>query len=228
MEIETIGIGIFFRAVLFIKWPLNLKIIGDFAFANCTSLKEADMSKSHALETIGDAFRWCSALALVRWPPNFKTIGVGAFYECTSLKEADMSILHALETIGGQAFGLCFALALVRWPSNLKTVGDGAFEECTRLQNVTIPAKHHWFVRELPFDDETRVVVCGYARARLEKCHSNQEPISKSNAEPFHESAGANVRHVAFDGCSIGECCKKRREREGILDGGSGGRCRPP
>merc|ERR1712021_303761 len=67
-----------------------------------------------------------------------------------------MSMLHALETIGDYAFQECSALALVRWPpTNLETVGDCAFEECTRLQNVTIPSRHHWFVRELPFDDET-------------------------------------------------------------------------
>merc|ERR1712008_609855 len=74
---------------------------------------------------------------------------------CTSLKEADMSMLHALETVGRHAFFGCSALALVSWPpTNLNSIGDRAFCGCTSLQNVTIPSRHHWFVRELPFDDE--------------------------------------------------------------------------
>lgn len=40
-------------ALSMIKWALNLKTIGEHAFRRCTSLEEADMSKLHALETIG-------------------------------------------------------------------------------------------------------------------------------------------------------------------------------
>ena len=48
-----------------IKWCPNVKTIGRDAFERCSSLKEADMSKLLALETIGDgAFLWSAVLLL--------------------------------------------------------------------------------------------------------------------------------------------------------------------
>ena len=63
-----------------------------------------------------------------------------------------MSKLHALETIGDYAFARCYALAVVKWAPNLETIGQGAFQGCP-LQDITIPLRHRWFVRKLPFDE---------------------------------------------------------------------------
>jgi len=83
--LETIGDSAFSGcvALALVKLPPNLKTIGERAFRQCTSLKEADMSELHALETIGSyAFAECNALALVKWAPNLKTIGKTAFQGC--------------------------------------------------------------------------------------------------------------------------------------------------
>lgn len=62
-----------------VKFPKNLKVIGDFAFARSISLTSVDLSNTN-LSTINDyAFHSCPSLVSVKFPSSLTTIGNDVF-----------------------------------------------------------------------------------------------------------------------------------------------------
>lgn len=73
------------------------KIISDFTFCKCSSLKRIAIPLS--ITTIGKrAFRECTSLKEIIIPPSVTSIGDCAFYGCTSLVQ--VSIPSSVKSIG--------------------------------------------------------------------------------------------------------------------------------
>ncbi len=91
----------------------NVKIIGDYAFANTTQL------------------------AKISLPTTVEKINKGAFSNATALKEINLSELTNLTSIGEKAFENT-ALTSVVAPASLQTISDSAFKGCTAITEIKL------------------------------------------------------------------------------------------
>lgn len=132
----------------------NVTSIGEYAFYEWTTLKQADFAATTTVES--HAFAGCENLISVNMPsvltvdigafdgcmrlqslnmPNVQSIGNGAFNECRSLQEA---IFINLTEMGNTTFYNCMELQTVDMP--LVTTLDGTFDHCSGLKNVNLPS----------------------------------------------------------------------------------------
>ena len=87
--------------------PNTLKVIGDYAFLHCNSLKELVIPET--VETIGSyAFAYCFGLTNLNMPEKITNITDHAFYHCDNLKE--VVLFGEVDTIGSFAFNYCTKL----------------------------------------------------------------------------------------------------------------------
>ena len=108
----------------YVKIPKSVKLIGDWAFQGCKSLKEIVIPNS--VTTIGNnAFQECESLNKIVIPDSVTTIGDWAFQGCKSLKE--IVIPDSVTTIGDYAFFQCESLEKVVMPSTAMIIGKRAF-----------------------------------------------------------------------------------------------------
>ena len=140
-------------ALVNVKWPAKLKIIGESAFAGCTSLVSSDFSKT-MLESVGDyAFKDCSSLEAPQFPATLKTIGVESFANSlmgTRTSLGDIVIPASVDYIGHDAFTKCKYLRSVKFEDY---TGDGevpelqldiwfgysrAFTDCEKLETLVL------------------------------------------------------------------------------------------
>ena len=139
----------------------NVQKIGDYAFANCTSL--TSLSLTGNVQKIGDhAFDSCSSLNTVTFPKSPTSIGSYAFDSCTSLNSieipgtvteiGDCAFYHCsgltsvkidegVQSTGADMFNDCGQLTTVTFPESLTTIADGSFASCSNLNHVKIPAR---------------------------------------------------------------------------------------
>lgn len=137
--IKMIGMRAFYDCKYLVDVEMadvGVETVDDYAFYNCTSLKNLKLS-STITEINEYAFRYNSALEQVILPDSLKTIGPDAFWGCTSLK--DIQFKEGLITIGETAFWGCTAIEAVDLPHSLETLGIGAFKSCSSLTKITIP-----------------------------------------------------------------------------------------
>ena len=127
--------------------------IEDFAFANCTKLREVSLSES--IKKIGDfAFSTDTALVKINVPNgvigsccfmgcsklkdvklgNVTVIGESAFLDCTSLKE--ITIPESVIEIKGEAFAGCSKLQIVRVFSRKTKIANNAFDDNTIIEYI--------------------------------------------------------------------------------------------
>ena len=116
----------------------NTKIIGDYAFYDCSSLESISIPDS--VICIGEgAFYYCSSLESISIPNGVTSIGIATFCNCSSLES--ISIPDSVKKIGIAAFCECSSLKSVTFESedNLTSIGDYAFEDCSSLESILIP-----------------------------------------------------------------------------------------
>lgn len=138
----------------------GLERIGESAFADCDSLKNANLGKTvkyigggafsgcNELEQIylgevldslcGSAFGSCESLDGVELPQSLKYLGDNAFWGCRSLKA--IQIPQEIDSIHSYTFNRCSSLTSVDLPENLKSIGRGAFAFCSGLTTIEFPA----------------------------------------------------------------------------------------
>ncbi len=119
-----------------LQYFVNLKEVGYFAFAYCTSLTSITIPEG--LQKIGDwAFTDCTSLTSITLPEGVTTIGRGAFADCTSL--TTITLPEGLQTIGYCAFEYCTSLTSITLPEGLQTIESYAFYDCSSLTSITLP-----------------------------------------------------------------------------------------
>lgn len=117
------------------KAVVNVKIIPEYAFKNCTKLKEAELNEVNCIGN--NAFINCKSLKNVKNSSSVETIEKYAFSDCSSLKGSDFS---GVKNIQEGAFYGCKSLSKIDL-SSIETIGAFSFSGCTSLQNVTLPKK---------------------------------------------------------------------------------------
>ncbi len=116
--------------------PDGVKTIGEYAFADCFSLKSITLPDG--LESIGfHAFAGCGSLESTTFSKGLKTIETAAFSGCESLKS--ITLPEGLETLEGCAFAGCRSLESTSLPEGLKTIGTCAFYGCESLKSTSLP-----------------------------------------------------------------------------------------
>jgi len=91
----------------------------------------------NSVRVIGDwAFAYCTTLPSVTIPNTVLNIGGWAFAYCIDLN--NLTIPNSVTNLGDDAFVDCGGLSSVTIPSNVRSIGRGVFQECNRLTNVMI------------------------------------------------------------------------------------------
>lgn len=146
-----------------IEIPANVRVIGDYAFANTRNFNGVS-TWEEGTQLIGTyAFYKCTNLTLTEkgaLPSTVNTIGVYAFAECSNI-QIDISKttiteiadylfyncdnLHNLTlpqtvvTVGAYAFSECNNLNEVVLDDNVRSIKEGAFAQCGNLHTIKIP-----------------------------------------------------------------------------------------
>ncbi len=111
--------------------PSTVKVIGEGAFQNNTSVTQVTIPKS--VERIEPyAFWGCDALEQVSLGTGLSEVGDYAFANCPRLRSVYFP--DNITRIGVMAFADCVSLRSVKIPYTVRTVHDTAFDGCYRLE----------------------------------------------------------------------------------------------
>lgn len=154
-------------ALVKIKLPPKLSVLGQHCFFGCQKLNEIDLPNN--IEAISEfCFGECTALRKVTLPDGLKSIGKAAFRNCSAL--ASISIPNQVTSIDYYAFQGCRNLSSIRLNEGLLKIGGGAFVDCISLTEVTIPRSvqdiglYAFSVRKGSFHNNIpNLVLCCYA-----------------------------------------------------------------
>lgn len=170
----------------------KIKSIGGWTFADCTSLKEIDLSNINSIGehlfngcvslekvTLGSlvslpaaTFTDCSKLKTVIGISNITSIGNYCFNNCERIENIDLS---SITTIGYQSFNGCKSLTSVNL-EQCTSIGGSAFMNCNNLESV---------------GNTTSLTSIGQAAFRF---NTSLETINLSNCTSLGE--------YVFDGCT--------------------------
>lgn len=126
--------GFYYPNLESVEIDLHLKVIGDSAFAECTSL--SDVKFPYYVEVIGaGAFSNTAITSLNIGTIMMQSIGSGAFSN-TPLETVYLA--HGLKELGDEVFSGCTNLKSAVLPSSLESVGMHLFLDCTSLEKVNI------------------------------------------------------------------------------------------
>lgn len=134
--------------------------VGDYAFAECTKLKEVTLEKgvqtigasafaksgmlstvkfSEQLTSIGEsAFEKCYSLKTMDLPAGLKTIGRYAFFECRNLS-SEVVIPKGVSVVSDFAFFRCYSIPSLVLKEGVTSIGNSAFSWCFGLKKVELP-----------------------------------------------------------------------------------------
>ena len=112
----------------------NITSLGESAFASCTNLKRADLSKSSFAVLPARAFCQDTELSFIKMPSVLKEIGKDALYGCESVSKLDLTDT-ALTTIGEYGLGGMSSLMYIDLPDTVNSVGANAFDLTRRLDS---------------------------------------------------------------------------------------------
>ncbi len=119
--------------------PETLVEIGDYAFGNCTALKEIVIPDG--VVSLGrGVFDEDEDLLRAVLPSSLSEIPDRLFFGCTALYDVSIPATAAVKVIGGGAFRGCEDLTSVEIPSSVESIGAGAFASCSGLTAVELPA----------------------------------------------------------------------------------------
>lgn len=123
--------------------PLNVKIIGDNAFAECSNLTEAYFYKGAGVQEIGvNAFLKCTSLSELSCPNSLIKVDSYAFWGCVSLERVKLP--EKTQSIGDCAFAYCSALNYFYIPTALSEIGAEAFIGCDEI-TYEVSASNNYF-----------------------------------------------------------------------------------
>lgn len=118
------------RMALPVVIPEGVAAIGNFSYANCSTVTEIVIPDG--VTSIGNgAFYYCTELSDITIPEGVEKIGYEAFMECLALDE--LVIPEGVTSIGRRAFYRCKALTSVTIPDSVTSIGSNAFLSCYAL-----------------------------------------------------------------------------------------------
>ncbi len=119
---------------------LNVKEVGEYAFADCQSLSYINIP---IVETIGegafgryDQYGGAPTITSITLPNTLTSIGNGAFLGCNSLVE--ITIPSSITEIDDYMFAYCTTLEKVTLPASLTRIGKYSFAGCESLYNIDL------------------------------------------------------------------------------------------
>ena len=115
--------------------PDNVKIIGEYAFAENHELDTILMSKS-VVKISAHAFKNCTSLKKVGMQNSVLEIGDAAFYGCTSMEK--ITLPSFIPKMSQSVFEKCTSLKSIQIPASVAVVGINAFKDCTELTEVKL------------------------------------------------------------------------------------------
>ena len=119
------------------KISATVKVLGDYSFNKCQSLKAVVILDGSKLETVGIyAFGNCVSLIHTNMGMAADTIGSYAFVDCAALKYIN---LHGVTKMGEAALHCCYSLEKVEIPFGVSRIEFATFARCFALKEVTIP-----------------------------------------------------------------------------------------
>lgn len=109
--------------------------IGNYAFANCTELKEITIPET--VRMLGNnCFKGCAALKSINIPNSVKSIGKEAFRDCLSL--STVCLPKDLKEIPQNAFSTT-NIHSIQLPQSCETICKRAFADCGSLKDIRFP-----------------------------------------------------------------------------------------
>ncbi len=116
-----------------------VKSIGDYAFAQCVTLKSIVVPNS--VVSIGEmAFKNCRSLKSVDIPSSISSIARMTFYGCNNLKRFTMPA--EIRSIGSSAFNGCISLDSLYIPKYCSTITVDAFCD-TRFSSIVVDPENY-------------------------------------------------------------------------------------
>lgn len=119
---------------------LNVKEIGDYAFADCQTLNYINIP---IVETIGEGafgrystYGGAPTISTIQLPETLVSIGNGAFLGCEGLLE--ITLPKSLSEIGNYMFAYCKKLETVVLPKEINSIGDYSFAGCELLTDINL------------------------------------------------------------------------------------------
>ena len=110
--------------------PSDVHTLGNYAFSYCSQLPSVTILGSLSYTGIGEyAFANCTSLNTVILSGNVTTIGRYAFYLCTGLTSLTLS--PNLKAIKDYSFQGCSNLSTLAIPSKVESIGKYAFQSTT-------------------------------------------------------------------------------------------------
>ena len=114
----------------------SITSIGDYAFYNCTNLRNITIPDS--VISIGSyAFCYCTGFTSVKIPGSVTSMGSYAFAACTNLTSVIIS--NGLTSINDGAFYSCIKLTNVNMPDSVSSIGNSSFRDCENLYSINLP-----------------------------------------------------------------------------------------
>ena len=122
-----------------ISFPNSIFQAGEYAFKNCTGLKNIELPERMEMWKISTGmFEGCISLETVKLSGNILNIGKGAFANCTSLRS--FTVPEMVTEIEAGTFQNCESLASVTLSERVERVGKDAFSGCV-LTEIQLPSK---------------------------------------------------------------------------------------
>lgn len=148
--------------------PTSVTAIGDYAFANCTSLHELNLHNQ--LTSIGEwAFLNCSSLTSLRVPASLTHVGGSAFAACDQIATITVNSSNPVydsrdncnAIIEKASNTLVVGCRNSVIPYGITAIGDNAFQQQYYLTHITIPATVNTIGRSsFMYTDRLLNVIC--------------------------------------------------------------------
>jgi uncharacterized repeat protein (TIGR02543 family) len=135
-SIKTLGTYAFNGTIISSINLTGLSIISDYAFNNCTALKNVVLDNT--LTTIGNyAFSSDSLLSSITLGDNATTIGNFAFSGCYNMTSFTIPDTSKLQSFGSSAFYGCSKIQSIFIPNNVTSLSSSLFYNCSALSSLT-------------------------------------------------------------------------------------------
>ena len=171
-----------------IRLPESVKLLGEYAFADCTQLTHVTLPKNNtAFQLTNFVFMNCAALEDINLPNSLASIPQDAFSGCTSLKA--ITLPGALTTLGYQAFKGCTQLSKITIPGTITSFGGAAFAD-SGLTEVTINNG----IREI---GESAFANTPLTNITFPKTITRISGLGNSNITTIHFAEGAKPTEIA-------------------------------